>query len=161
MDFNIRPLGKNCASSGEPLEPGKECWSVLIEVDGKLVRQDISMDAWTGPPEGAIGFWQSEIPVDPNAGKKKLDTQSLFDYFVQLSESPNTIELDYQYVLALLLLRKRRLTLEQTITIDDMPAMRLTGNGGEGPFEVLERELSDEQVTQLQHQLFGVSAEAA
>lgn len=119
------------------------------------------MDAWTGPPEGAIGFWQSEIPVDPNAGKKKLDTQSLFDYFVQLSESPNTIELDYQYVLALLLLRKRRLTLEQTITIDDMPAMRLTGNGGEGPFEVLERELSDEQVTQLQHQLFGVSAEAA
>lgn len=161
MDFNIRPISKVCATTGQPLEAGKKCWSVISEIDGKLVRSDISTEAWTGPPEDSIGHWQSEIPADSNAGKKKLDTQSLFDYFVQLTESPNNIELDYQYVLALLLLRKRRLILEASITVDDFPAMKLIGNGGEGPFEVIERELSDEQITKLQNQLFTPESEAA
>lgn len=141
--------------------PGQKCWSVVTEADGKLVRHDISTEAWTGPPEGAIGHWQCQIPADANAGKKKLDTQSLFEYFVQLTESPNTVELDYQYVLALLLLRKRRLVLEESITVDDLPAMRLIGTGGEGPFEVVERELSDDQITKLQNQLFTPESEAA
>ena len=58
-------------------------------------------------------------------------------------------------MLALLLLRKKRLILEESIEIDDQPAMRLIGVGGEGPFDIVERELTDEQVVQLQNQLFG------
>jgi len=161
MDFNIRPLSKSCAVTGDDLQPGQICWSVLSEVDGKLVRQDISAAAWQGPPENSVGHWQVEIPEDPNAGKRRLDTESLFEYFVQLTESPNNVERDYQYVLALLLLRKRRLILESEIEIDDQPGMRLIGSGSEGPFDVLERQLSDDQVGQLQEQLFGISGEAA
>ena len=70
--------------------------------------------------------------------------------------------MDYQYVLALLLLRKKRLILEDSITIDDQPGLRLVGSGGEGPFDVMERELTDEQIAQLQIQLFdGATEEAA
>ncbi len=161
MDFNIRPISKNCATTGEPLVGGEDCWSVLIEIDGKLVREDYSLQSWNGPPDGAIGYWKCEVPVTVDAGQQKLDPDALFDYFVQLSESPNTAELDYQYVLALLLLRKKRLILDGSIEIDDMPAMRLIGTGGEGPFEVIERDLNDEQVSQFQNQLFGTSSEAA
>ena len=83
----------------------------------------------------------------------------MLQYFTQLCESPNHVEQDYQYVLALMLLRKRRLILEENIEIDDQPAMRLIGTAGEGPFEVIERELSDEQVSLLQNQLFGITPE--
>ena len=107
MDFNIRPISKLCAATGEPLEPGSDCWSVLIEVDGKLVRQDFSKEAWNGPPDGAIGHWQCQVPATLDSGQQKLDPDSLFDYFIQLCEAPNVVEQDYQYVLALLLLRKR------------------------------------------------------
>jgi len=161
MDYNIRPISKVCAVTGEPLTPGEHCWSVLTEADGKLVRLDFSSAAWTGPPEGSIGHWQCEVPADADAGRRKIDADSLFDYFIQLCESPNTVEQDYQYVLALLLLRKRRLILEESIEVDDQPAMRLIGSGGEGPFEVLERELTDDQITELQEQLFGDPSEAA
>jgi len=161
MDFNIRPLSKSCAVTGDDLQPGQKCWSVLTEVDGKLVRQDISAAAWDGPPENSLGHWQVEIPEDPQAGKRRLDTESLFEYFVQLTESPNNVERDYQYVLALLLLRKRRLILDADIEIDDQPGMRLIGSGSEGPFDVAERELTDDQVAELQEQLFGISGQAA
>lgn len=161
MDFNIRPISKSCAVTGDQLQPGHKCWSVLSEVDGKLIRQDISEAAWEGPPENSVGHWLVEIPEDPSAGKRRLDTESLFEYFVQLSESPNNVERDYQYVLSLLLMRKRRLILESSVEVDEQPAMRLLGSGGEGPFDVVERELTDEQVGHLQQQLFGLSEEAA
>ncbi len=157
MDFNIRPISKVCAATGEPLEAGKNCWSVLTEVDGKLVRLDYSEEAWNGPPEGAIGHWKCEVPASAEVGRQKIDPESLFEYFMQLCEAPNVVEQDYQYVLALLLLRKRRLILEESIEVDDVPAMRLVGSGGEGPFDVMERELSDEQIIELQDQLFGGS----
>ncbi len=160
MEFHIRPRSKACAISGGPFSPGDTCWSALVEQDGKLVRQDISQAAWEGPPENCVGHWQTEIPPENCEGQRKLDTESLFDYFVQLSEQPNNTERDYQYVLALLLIRKRRLVLDDNIEIDDRPAMRLTGSAGEGPFDVLETELSDEQVESLQNQLFGTPTKA-
>lgn len=158
MDFNIRPLSKNCSVTGEPLPPGKPCWSVLVEQEGKLVRLDISADAWDGPPEDSVGHWQAEVPEEVDDGKRLLDTESLFEYFQQLSEAPNKTEEQYQYVLALLLLRKRRLILEEDIEIDDQPAMRLISSTGEGPFDVMEQQLTDSEVQQLQNQLFGAAA---
>lgn len=161
MDFNIRPISKVCTGTGEPLVPGSVCWSVLVEEGGKLVRQDYSAESWEGPPADSVGFWQCEVPALADSGQQSLDPDSLLEYFIQLCESPNKAEQDYQYVLALLLLRKRRLILEDTVEIDDQPAMRLIGAGGEGPFDIVERELTDSQITQLQNQLFGGPAEAA
>ncbi|MDG1897199.1 MAG: hypothetical protein P8J37_20065 [Fuerstiella sp.] len=161
MDFNIRPISKVCAATGELLVAGSECWSVLVEENGKTVRHDYSVDAWSGPPEEAVGYWCCQVPAESGTGPQLIDADSLFDYFVQLCESPNTVEQDYQYVLALLLLRKRRLILEQSMEIDDRAVMRLNGSGGEGPFDVEERELTEDQIMQLQDQLFGGTAEAA
>ena len=159
MDYNIKPMSKTCASTGEPLKSGSVCWSVIVESDGRFVRQDFSEEAWDGPPENSLGHWQCEVPENDEADRKLLDADSMLQYFTQLCESPNHVEQDYQYVLALMLLRKRRLILEENIELDDLPAMRLVGTAGEGPFEVIERELSDEQVSLLQNQLFGVPAE--
>lgn len=161
MDFNIRPISKTCAGTGDPLVPGSDCWSVLREVDGKMVREDYSVEAWGGPPEGAFGSWRCTVPADAEAGRPKLDADSLFDYFLQLSESPNIVERDYQYVLALFLLRKRRLILEDTVEVDDQPAMRLIGSGGEGPFDVIERDFTEEQMATFQQQLFGTVIDSA
>ncbi len=154
MEFNIRPAAKCCAKTGEPFRSGDVCWSILIEKDGLLVRQDFSAAAWEGPPPDAIGHWRSEIAEVSDSRRPKLDADSLFDYFLQLSDSPNIVQQQYRYVLALLLLRKRRLMLEEVVEFDDRPTMRLVGSGGEGPFDVPEEVLNEEQIDRLQQQLF-------
>jgi hypothetical protein len=154
MEFNIRPASKCCAKNGQPFRPGDVCWSILIEKDGQMVRQDFSSEAWEGPPPEAIGHWRSVIPASTVTARPKLDADSLFDYFLQLSDSPNIVQQQYRYVLALLLLRKRRLLLEEVVELDDRPTMRLVGSAGEGPFDVPEEELNEEQIDRLQQQLF-------
>jgi len=155
VDINLRPVGKYCAGSGEALQPGSTCWSVLREIAGKIVREDYSEEAWDGPQEDSLGHWQCQIPKSAEEVRKVMDTDSLLATFLQLTESPNTAQLDYLYVLALLLLRRKRLILEDNVEFNDQPAMRLIGSGGEGPFDVLERSLTDEQVAEFQEQLFG------
>ena len=54
----------------------------------------------------------------------------------------------------MLLLRKRRLVLEEVVEFDDRPTMRLVGSAGEGPFDVPEEELNEDQIERLQQQLF-------
>ncbi len=154
MEFNIRPAAKCCAKTGQPFRPGDVCWSMLIEKDGQMVRQDFSSEAWEGPPPEAICHWRSQIAQSTVTSRPKLDADSLFDYFLQLSDSPNIVQQQYRYVLALLLLRKRRLVLEEVVELDDRPTMRLVGSAGEGPFDVPEEELNEEQIDRLQQQLF-------
>ena len=154
MDFNIRPAAKCCAKTGQAFRSGDVCWSILIEKDGVLMRQDFSSEAWEGPPPEAIGHWRSQIAQSAVTSRPKLDADSLFDYFLQLSDSPNIVQQQYRYVLALMLLRKRRLLLEEVVEFDDRPTMRLVGSGGEGPFDVPEEELNEEKIDRLQQQLF-------
>jgi len=158
MEFNVRPVARICASTGQELTPGRPCWSVLVQQEGRLVRLDYSAESWTGPPDDVVGYWECIVPDKPTPTNGVLDLDSLFDYFVQLSETPNTAEEDYLYVVALLLMRKRRLILEETIETDDQSALRLIGAGGEGPFDVTERDLSDDRITELQTQLFSSPA---
>lgn len=161
MDFNIRPLAKACARTGRLFQPGDTCWSALIEKDGRLVREDYCAEGWQGPPDGAIGYWKTVISGSADHQRPKLDADSLFDYFVQLSDSPNVVQQQYRYVLALLLMRKRRLILEEVVVIDDIPTMRLIGSSSEGPFDVPEQDLSEEQIRRLQQQLFESGRNAA
>ncbi len=161
MDFNVRPVAKSCASSGRVFQPGEVCWSALIEQDGKLVRRDYCADEWHGPPPGAVGHWRTVIPQGPAVERPKFDADSLFDYFLQLSESPNVVQQQYRYVLSLLLLRKRRLILEDVVQVDGRSCMRLQGSGGEGPFDVPEEDLTEDQIGRLQLQLFESGRTAA
>lgn len=155
MDYHIRPAGRVCAVTGRAFRSGEWCWSVLLEKSGDVIRQDICSEAWSGPPEGAIGYWRCLAGAVPESHRPKLTADALFQTFLQLYESPNRVQQQYRYILALLLLRKRRLILEEVVEQDDRPVMKLSGSAGEGPFEIPEEELSESEMLRLQQQLLG------
>ncbi|MFM7056944.1 MAG: hypothetical protein ACKO2P_08475 [Planctomycetota bacterium] len=155
MDYHIKPAGRTCAVSGRAFRPGEWCWSVLLEKSGELVRQDICEEAWAGVPEGAIGYWRCPAGGVAESLRPKLTADAMFQTFLQLYESPNRVQQQYRYILTLLLLRKRRLILEEVVEQDEGPVMRLSGSAGEGPFEIPEEELSETEMLRLQQQLMG------
>ncbi len=112
MDYEIQRSTRHCAQSGRELRPGETFYSLLTRQGAELQRQDFAADAWQGPPETAIAWWKSQVPL-AEAGKPKLaPNDAMLDLFDQLLDVPD--KQDMRYVLALLLTRRRALRLEET-----------------------------------------------
>lgn len=76
------------------------------------MRRDIASEEWRGPVEGVIAWWKARVPRG-DASKPKLAPQDvLLNLFAELADRPDEVE--FRYVLGLLLIRRRILKLEET-----------------------------------------------
>lgn len=153
MEYHFKPLGKTCAASGEPLTPGSWCHSVVVERQGQQVRLDYAAAAWQGPPADAIGHWKMQVPLPKNPQSLKVDPEALMRYFEQLSEEASPSQEPQRYASALLLLKLKRLRLDDVRDDDDGTVLLLEGLHGEGLFEVRNLQLPDTDASQLQLEL--------
>lgn len=150
MDYHLKPVSRTCSATEREFVAGETCHSVLIERDGEIIRQDFCEEGWSGPPEDSIAEWETVVP-DFAAKPKTVDTESLMTYFEQLCEDANPAHEQLRYVLSLLLLQKRRLRLEGSRTDDDgNDFLEFIGSKSEGPFEVQDSDLSEEEIATLQ-----------
>ena len=159
MDYHVKPLGKTCAATGNELVPGSWCHSVVVERDGDLVRLDYSEEGWPGTPEGTVGHWRCLVPESTEPKSRVIDPESLLEYFQQLCEDGNPVQEKFRYVIALLLLQKRRLRLDGSRQDGEIEYLQLVGSHGEGPFEVRDQQLEPEEIEALQRELSAQLAE--
>ncbi|MFI4877206.1 MAG: hypothetical protein ACIALR_17760 [Blastopirellula sp. JB062] len=111
MDFDVQRCTRRCAATERELSPGETFYSVLVREGADVVRQDYSTEAWQGAPEGAIGWWKSELPSGKVRGPEWAPSDVMLDYFDSLAEDPT--KLDVRYVMALLMIRRKIFRLEE------------------------------------------------
>jgi hypothetical protein len=150
MDYQIKPNARTCTATGEELRPGAECYSVLLEEHGRFTRQDFSAAGWNGPPENAVGYWRATVPEPNDEKPRPLDSESLLQSFEQFSEDANPAQEKLRFVMALLLVQKRRLKLDGSRRDGEIEYLQLIGSHGEGPYEVREFDLTEDERQQLQ-----------
>ena len=153
MTYHLKPVGKTCASTGQELIPGMKCHSALVEKHGELIRIDFSREGWGGPPEGTVGHWHFTVPHVVETKTAPMNANSLMRYFEQLGEDLNPAQEKFRYILSLLLLQKKKLKIQNTRLDGDIEYLELIGMHGEGPFEVKQHNLSNEEIEQLQQDL--------
>jgi hypothetical protein len=146
--------GGNCSGASTKTGESTGTWIITSNLPRASARRlDYAADAWHGPPEDSLGDWIT-IVADDGAKSQTLDTESLFRYFEQLCEDANPAHDKLRYVLALLLLQKRRLRLEGTHRDeDDNDFLDLIGSKSEGPYEVPDLSLDEDEIAQLQASL--------
>jgi hypothetical protein len=152
MEYQVKPLGKVCTATGKPLVPGSLCHSVLIEKHGEFQRLDYSAEGWQGPPAGALGVWKCQVPgrLETNL---QFDLNALYRQFEESAEDTNFLQLRIRYVIAILLLSKRRLQLDDTKRDGDTDYLLLSGTRGEGKYEVIDLKLPADEIKLLQKEL--------
>jgi hypothetical protein len=150
MDYQLKPIGKTCSASGEELKPGAECYSILVEENGRFTRRDFSTAGWNGPPENVVGYWRTTVPEQNDDKPKPLDADTLLNSFEQLAEDANPAQEKLRFVMALLLVQKRRLKLDGSRRDGEIEFLQLVGSHGEGPYEVREFDLTADERQQLQ-----------
>ena len=113
LDFEIQRCTRRCAATERELQPGEAFYSVLMSEGANVVRYDYGTDAWTLPPDNALGWWKSRMP-EPNAARKHWAPNDVMLHYLDELEAQPACE-DERYILALLLLRRRVVKIEQSI----------------------------------------------
>lgn len=112
LDFDVQRCTRRCAKTERDLHPGETCYSVLVAEGANVVRYDYGETGWEGPPENAVGWWKSQVPEANSKRAQGAPNDVLRGYFQQLLDQPGRE--DVRYVVALLLVRRRIMRLEDT-----------------------------------------------
>ena len=155
-DYQIQPNTRRCAATGKELEPGSKFYTVLLDQGGKFVRQDYSNEAWQGPPEGAFSFWAGRVPP-PEAGRRpRIYDELLLDCFNRLKGETEPGRVSFRYVIALLLMRRKRLKFEDVRVEDGREILCLRCPQTKATHEVVNPALSDDAIKTVQDEVFKV-----
>jgi hypothetical protein len=154
IDYEIQPSTRRCSITGREIQPGERYYSVLLEEDGKFVRKDYGEQVWQGPPDGAFSFWKGRLAPPQNKRKQPIDDEMLMDCFERLEGQLEPSRIRFRYVVALLLMRRRRLKFEETQRDGEQEVlvMRCSRTGVRHP--VVNPALSDEELATVQDDVF-------
>ncbi len=125
--FELGRRSEQCGLTGKALFPGDHIVTALFEKDGEegLERRDYLAAAWNdGPrPRNVFAFWRGTVP-DPTAKPRTLiDSESVMSIFESLADDDDPKRQLFRYLLALVLIRKRLLSV-----IDSRPGENARGS---------------------------------
>ena len=156
-DYQIQASSRRCAVTGRELAPGERYFSVLLDRGDSFVRQDFSLEAWQGPPERTFSFWQGRLPMSGGPPRRQpIDDELLLDCFARLEGELEPGKQAFRYVLALLLVRRKRLRLEDSRREGDLDVLALRDGRGKGRYLVVDPGLPDDELESVQDEVFEV-----
>ncbi|MDP6542015.1 MAG: hypothetical protein QGF07_04440 [Phycisphaerales bacterium] len=130
-----RPTGR-CAATGEEIPHATPAIAALCEreEDEGFDRLDYSVEAWDSGqrPPRLFSHWRY---TTPNEGKKPdivIDDTVLVDLFERLDGDDRPQRIAFRYIMALVLLRKRKLKLVGREELDDGEMWLLRWSGIDG-----------------------------
>lgn len=161
LDYQIQPNTKRCVVTGRELQPGEKFYSALCDDGSKLIRQDYSAEAWQGIPKEAFSFWSGRVPQPQTRRRLIIDDDLLLDCFHRLegqveANGPDAAKLNFRYVLALLLMRRRRLKFDEVRQEGDQEILCLRCARKGTQYQVIHPSLTEEEMVAVQEDVFQV-----
>jgi hypothetical protein len=155
MEYQIQPNTRRCAVTGRELQPGERYYAALIEDGAQFERRDYSADAWKGPPPGAFSFWAGRVPPPDTKARPRIDDDLLEECFHRLEGQADPSRINFRYVVALLLVRRRRFKLEAGDS-DGGATMTVRCVRTGQTHVVINPQLSEDEMLQVQDEVFQV-----
>ena len=162
-DYHVARSTGVCAASGKELTPGSPCVATLCErvEDDGFDRLDYSPQVWAegARPQRLFSFWKTIVPDPGDRRPTFVDDDVLMDLFEQMAGDERRTRVAYRFVLALILMRKRRLKYVTRRGVGEVERWLVQPKGADPeatPIEVVNPKLTDEDVRQLTGQLAEV-----
>jgi hypothetical protein len=157
-EYQIARTAGRCCRCDKVLDQREEFQAVLIEQGEQFVRQDWCLACWESPQRGEVaglfGQWRSRMPEKQARKKLFVDDGMLLNFFLRLGGQAEAARVNFRFVLALVLLRKKLLSYEGTRKSPDggeVWAMRIKGE--EQVQEVVNPRLDEQRITEVSQQL--------
>jgi hypothetical protein len=127
-----------------------------LEEGDRFLRKDYSSEAWQGPPPGAFSFWSGRVPAADGGRLPGIDEDMLVECFQRLEGEAEQAKINFRYVVALLLMRRKRFKFEEARQEHGMEVLTLRCGRSGARHEVLNPRLTEEQMVAVQEEVFKV-----
>ena len=145
-----------CAGTGSKFGPGQEYYAALIDIEGGFERRDYSIEYWDGHELKVYSFWKTRVPLANQKKKLFVDDDVLINFFERLAGEEEQIKVNFRFVLALILMRKRILKYEDSHREDDKEIWQMRLVRETKIREVINPKLDNEQIEQVSQELSSI-----
>ena len=146
ISYSVDKPTRLCAATGRELKVGERIHSVLYEENGRFRRKDFGAEAWTEPPAGTIAHWPNRLPAADAKSKQPIDDELLFECFDHLGDNADGSQRNLRYILALLLMRRKKLILVEGPNAEASDAMILKDRKRGKVYNVIDPRLNDAEM---------------
>jgi hypothetical protein len=155
-DYQIQANTRRCAVTGRELQPGEKFYTVLLDEGNRFTRRDYSGEAWQGPPAGTFSFWSGRVPAREESRRPRIDDDLLVDCFQRLEGQTDPGRVNFRYVVALLLMRRKRFKFDEARTENGQEVLCLRCVRTGARYQVVNPRLTEEEMAAVQEEVFKV-----
>ncbi len=159
-DYEIAKASGACAGCSRELAGGEEFVAVLYDRGAEFQRQDLCADCWAGRDESsqqAFSFWHSRVPTPGQPKRQFVSNEVVVEFFTRLEGADEPAKINFRFVLALMLMRKKLLIYDRGEADEDgrdIWTMHLKADAE--PVEVIHPDLDEQQMAEVTAQLGAV-----
>ena len=169
-DWEVAKTQGVCGGCGRSFEPKQEYYAALLErsqeveqgekekpqASGGFERQDYCQECWEREPPETFCFWKARVPEPTEKKKLLVDDEVLLEFFERLAQESERVKINFRFVLALILMRKRILKYQQTQLRDGQEIWIMGQVREQTKHEVLNPRLDDAQIEEVSEQLGAI-----
>ncbi len=143
-----------CYGTGNAIADGEEYFAALVETEQGFQRRDFCVDYWEQQKPEVYCYWKTRRPSTDKKKQMFIDEEMLMAFFERLAEETEPEKINFRFVLALILMRKRRLKYDSSKTDGGNEVWRLRVVGRDSEFaDVINPRLDEGQVDELSSQV--------
>ena len=156
MDWDIAKSERRCSACDKEFAEEDPFFSALFDTGAEFVRKDYCPACWesTEHEKAPFSFWKTEVPKEDEPKKVFVDDNVIFDFFRRLADEEHIpARRNFRYILALMLMRKKKLKLTDVKHQDGNEYLVLRRSRSKELHRVLDPKLSEEELTQVRDEL--------
>lgn len=157
-EYYITKTDGLCCGCEKKMEPHEEFMAIVKDGEEELERADFCLECWEkSPAEDApdvLGVWKTKVPPPQEKKKLLIDDDLLVNFFERLEGTDQESKINFRFVLALILMRKKLLVYDGAKKDDDdreIWVMHLKGN--DTKFHVVDPNMDEEKIAEVSSQI--------
>ncbi len=151
-EWQMPQPGSACATCAHAFEPGEAFRACLYESDTGYQRRDYCTRCEPPPEPAALATWQTRRPI-PTKKVQIFDRAAMYEFFRGLEADPRPEKVQFRFVLALLLWRKRVIKLDRSLTVGEHEEWEFSVPATGEVHRVARPDLAEEELERLSGQL--------
>ena len=160
-EFKITKSEGLCAACSQALTPEEDIVAIVFSGEEELLRRDYHRACWDAMGENTpandpdvLGVWRTRVPHPEEKKKLLVDDSLIINFFERLDGAEEPAKINFRYVLALILMRKKLLVYEGMERRDGgVEVWKMRFKGADAIHEVIDPHMDEDKIAAVSSSL--------